>query len=145
MRVFISYARKDKSLVEPLVTKLGKYHNIWVDWEDIPGGTYWQREIQRGVFTSDKVIFFASHFSVESNWCLVELDLARKLQKPIIPVIVDEGVNLPRDLAQLQWVYLDRDCVPALLAALPKSDQWKWKALALAGWFLLILCIASRL
>lgn len=132
--LFISYAREDASKVCPIIQDLERYFDCWVDWDDIRPGRYWQREITSGIRGCRYFLFFVSSFSLESEWCLKELRLALWWNKPIMPIVFDPALTLPRVLTSRQWVIFSDDHeenLRTILAGLARPER-PWKAIALA-------------
>ena len=106
MNIFISYAHKDSEIVLPVVAELDKHYNCWID-KDIVAGSNWRTEITKAISKSKVVLYFASSNSINSTECNKELELAFKLNKKVIPIIVEDNINLSKELTELQWIYLD--------------------------------------
>jgi len=130
--VFISYARKDQSLVNILINELKTQHReSWVDWKDIPKSVDWQREIWEGIEKADSFIFIASHDSIKSTICLAELNYALNLNKRIIPIIVKgiEIEQLPNEIRIINSFRINEDTslesiVPELIDTIDKDFEW---------------------
>ncbi|MGH2412874.1 MAG: TIR domain-containing protein, partial [Microcystaceae cyanobacterium] len=86
--VFISYSRKDKIFVQTLHDALKASHReTWVDWENIPKGTEWWREIEAGIEGANTFIFVISPDSVASSVCGDEINYAIKNGKRFLPIV----------------------------------------------------------
>ena len=86
---FISYGRADskhfaKRLNDHLV---GLGYTIWFDFEDIPLGVDYQKQIDNGIEKADNFLFLISPNSVNSEYCGLEVELALKQKKRIIPLL----------------------------------------------------------
>jgi hypothetical protein len=130
VRVFVSYARKDQTIIDALVSDLDRLgHEVWYDLE-LRGGETWWNEILRQVRVCDVLIFAASQRSSRSQACRSEAEYAATLNRPILPVQIDADVStrlLPPCISERQFVqYLRRDADAniALVGALSaiKSD-----------------------
>jgi hypothetical protein len=105
--VFISYARRDGDLVRRLheeLTKRGK--DVWVDWEDIPPASEFERDLDEGVGKSDAFVFVISPDSVQSEYCHKELAYADERNKRIVPLMhrdVDRE-RIPGSLRVRNWI-----------------------------------------
>lgn len=105
---FISYARRDsREFVERLgdaLEAIGK--DVWVDLEDIPPASQWERDLRDGVAASGSFVFVISPRSVSSEHCRRELDCARDGNKRIIPVVHREvaDAEAPAAVASLNWI-----------------------------------------
>ena len=79
---FISYGRADrkqfaKDLNDRLV-ELGK--TIWFDFEDIPFGVDYQKQIDDGIEKADNFLFLISPHSINSPYCGLEIELALRIR-----------------------------------------------------------------
>lgn len=134
MKIFLSYSRTDKITARQLVDALAPYHDVWCDWEDLEPGEEWRGAIAKGIRHCHVFLFLASEHSCDSEYCKWEIHIAQKWRKVIIPVIMAEGLPMHRDLARLQWVFLEdfeRAIRQLLNAVRPKpSPHWVYVALA---------------
>ena len=90
---FISYGRADsKEFALKLQTSLNKHgFKVWFDFNDIPLGVDFQNQIDDGIEKADNFLFVISPHSINSPYCLKEIELAIKCNKRIIPLLhVDE-------------------------------------------------------
>lgn len=90
VEIFLSYARKDKTLKEELVKHLGKKDEksiLWQDMEILPGEK-WATSIQEKIDASDIVIVLISVDFLYSKFCEEELQRAKEKGKLIIPIII---------------------------------------------------------
>lgn len=86
--IFISYSRKDKVFVQRLFDRLKVIKlDTWVDWQGIPYGSEFWKEICQGIDSANAFVFVVSPDSLISQSCNMELEYARKNHKRIIPVI----------------------------------------------------------
>ena len=84
-KIFISYSRQNTSFVDKLIEELEKRGlNVWVDRENIRGGTAWRAEISNAIRRSDTFIIVLSEQSALSDNVTKELALADKHKKTII-------------------------------------------------------------
>lgn len=103
--VFVSYARADKDLVKPFHTMLLKEGiSTWIDLQDIQAGHY-EKKIEEGIIGADSLLFLLSPNSVQSEWCLRELQIAITQNKRIVPILIAPvaAENMPKSLQQLQY------------------------------------------
>ena len=129
-KVFVSYARASSQITNALVTDVEALgHRAWFD-QELTGGQAWWDQILVEIRNADVLIFILDPASIESVACKRESDYAAALGKPILPVLVAEGVStnlLPRHLSELQFVDFrkaDRQSLTGLarsLGALPPS------------------------
>jgi len=104
--IFISYSRVDRPFVQDLVKRLRRIYigdTIWFD-ESLHGGQFWWTEILSQIKASDIFIYLLSRDSVESEYCLAELEEANRLQKQILPVVIRSRTPIPNELRDIQFV-----------------------------------------
>jgi len=115
--IFLSYATPDRERVIEVYNFLinNGYPDVWIDSEKILPGQNWDFEIKRNLQKADIVIAFFSHNSVgrrgyvQREMKLMLKNLEEKLMDDIyiIPIKIDEDVEAPELLSDLQWVYID--------------------------------------
>jgi WD40 repeat protein len=93
--VFISYGRVDskqfaKHLKDCLVAS---GYTVWFDFDDIPVGVDYQKQIDDGIEKADNFVFIIAPHSVNSAYCRLEIELALKHKKRIIPLLHVEQIN----------------------------------------------------
>ena len=135
--LFISHSSRDNTTTDRLARRLEAegFAALFIDFDPdrgLPAGRSWERELYSQLRKTDAVVFLASRSSVASQWCFAEVGLARSLGKPVFPVRLERGVELPL-LADVQWVDLtDGDgAVGRLLAGLREagldpSESFAW-------------------
>ncbi|MBL8132584.1 MAG: toll/interleukin-1 receptor domain-containing protein [Anaerolineae bacterium] len=102
VKLFISYAHKDRQRVEDVVAVLRKGgHAPWFD-ERLVAGQDWKTKLRQEILASDALVFMASPRSATSEWCLWELSIAAESGKPIVPVLLEQ-TDLPPALAALHY------------------------------------------
>lgn len=105
MKLFISYSRKNTKFAEKLVEKLTSAdHDPWFDQTDIPGGTAWASEIEKGIINAEGFILIISPDALNSKYVQQEIALAEKWQKPIFPLMFYRPAKLPGWLQAVQHV-----------------------------------------
>ncbi len=109
--VFIAYSRVDSDFVRRLNNALqiqGK--TTWFDQESIASGSDFQQEIFRGIETSNNFLFIISPNSIESPYCVEEVEYALKLNKRVVTVLYRpvQSSALPPCLAGIQWLDFNR-------------------------------------
>jgi len=92
---FISYGRADsKIFATQLYTRLlEKGLKVWFDQNDIPLGVDYQKQIDDGLEKSDNFIFIIAPHSVNSPYCGLEIELALRRNKRIIPLLHVEQIS----------------------------------------------------
>jgi hypothetical protein len=116
--VFISYARKDITVVDRLVKQLRKAKiPVWMDRSDLEVARQWPQQITDAIQSCKCFLLVISNNSVASPNVLRELNLAHEANLIIIPVMIERTV-LPSSwklqLAGIQYLEVD----PARLSSL---------------------------
>jgi hypothetical protein len=105
--IFLSYSRDTAAVVDTLAADIKELgHSVWLDRE-LSGGQTWWNQILEGVRASDVFVFALTQQSLNSVACMREYGYASALGKPILPVLLSDGVAvnlLPPALAQIQVV-----------------------------------------
>ncbi len=105
--VFISYSRKDSDFVRKLNDVLQiQNKKTWFDQESIASGEDFQREIFKGIESSNNFLFIISPSSIESPYCASEVEYAKKLNKRIVTILYQkvDPTKLHPVLASVQWI-----------------------------------------
>lgn len=90
-RIFVSYRRSDGAIADALVAALEHQgFGVWLDREDIGGGSRWRDEIARAIEGCDAMVFLMSATALESDEVYKELAMARRLARPIIPLQIGD-------------------------------------------------------
>lgn len=93
-RVFVSYSRTNLDVVSQLVEDLQAVGmTTWYD-QTLTGGQRWWDNILANIRDCEVFIFALSPQSWESEACRSELAYVCQLGKPILPVLVADGINL---------------------------------------------------
>jgi hypothetical protein len=106
-KIFISYARQSKALVKTLaddIESLG--HTVWFD-QELSGGRAWWDQILNEIRCCDRFVFILAPGALDSTACQREHEYAADLGRPILPVLVADGVSmniLPPALSAIQYV-----------------------------------------
>ncbi len=106
--VFISYSRQDRKFVERLSRELQLAGvETWIDTQNIPAGSNWQKEIEIGLLQADVLLYVASSQASSSYWIEMELQAFLKgSDRRIIPLVIDDAgpTSMPLSLQMFQWV-----------------------------------------
>jgi formylglycine-generating enzyme required for sulfatase activity len=123
-KIFVSYSRSDKTKVKKLIPLLREVYgleNVWWD-ENFYGGQVWWEEIRQQIAACDVFVYLMSPRSLGSPYCQAELEEAKRLRKPILPVKLRRETQVPDVLARLHFVNLsgqiNRAAIPPLLRAI---------------------------
>ncbi len=103
MRIFVSYARVDKPYCIRIIETLHA-HDVWYD-QRLYAGQDWWKEILRRLDWCELFIYLLSPDSVASLYCRRELEIARRLNRDVIPVLLDRDTVLPAEMKD--WQYVD--------------------------------------
>jgi hypothetical protein len=92
---FISYGRADSlAFAIKLHQRLLEHGlEIWFDKNDIPYGVDYQNQIDDGIEKADNFLFIIAPHSVNSPYCLKEIELAIRRNKRIIPLLHVEQIS----------------------------------------------------
>jgi hypothetical protein len=106
-QIFVSYSRDDHLAADRLAKDLRDLgHAVWLD-QDLSGGQAWWEQILAQIRGADVFVFVLSAASLASTACQREYGYAAELRRPILPVLVGEGLSLnrlPPALSQVQLV-----------------------------------------
>jgi TIR domain len=108
-QVFVSYADEDRSTMEKIRNSLRRESwTVWTNKTDIQTGEAWDAAIRRGIEQADNMVYLLSPDSIDSYEARTELEIARSLNKRIIPVLVREisTGQIPEGLRDLQYIDL---------------------------------------
>ncbi len=103
MKIFVSYARVDKPYCIRIIETLHA-HEVWYD-QRLYAGQDWWKEILRRLEWCEVFVYLLSPDSVASLYCRRELELALRLKRDIIPVLINSETVLPETMKD--WQYVD--------------------------------------
>ncbi len=103
MKIFVSYARVDKPYCIRIIETLHA-HEVWYD-QRLYAGQDWWKEILRRLDWCEVFIYLLSPDSVASLYCRRELEIARRLKRHVIPVLLNKDTVLPDKMRD--WQYVD--------------------------------------
>lgn len=116
--IFISYTKADQDRVVEISDQLVSHSiNVWMDFRRLKPGQHWDFEIRKALDRAAIIVIFISKNSVTKNgYVQREIRLAlEKLEEKIIediyliPVLLDDDVNLPTQLKKLQFIRSSED------------------------------------
>ncbi|MGK7880471.1 MAG: TIR domain-containing protein [Crocosphaera sp.] len=92
---FISYGRADsKAFATKLYQQLtAQGFKVWFDQNDIPLAVDFQEQINDGIEKANNFLFIIAPHSVNSEYCLKEINLAVEYNKRIIPLLHVEEIT----------------------------------------------------
>ena len=95
-KIFISYNRNDEDILKPLITKLEEAKfEILIDRESIRSGDNIPMLLMDMIKNADCVLCLGTRSSLESKWCKQEVEYAREMAIPYIPILTDSSLSLP--------------------------------------------------
>jgi hypothetical protein len=131
--IFLSYRRTDREFAAQLVRELEKRGlTVWYD-ADIDGAQDWRPEIGAAVEAGKMLVILFSESSNEGRSLKKELALADSLQKPVVPILIDDckpkGPYL-LELADRNWIeaWPEPHSHIAELVTLLSALAGKWQA-----------------
>ncbi len=119
MKIFVSYARVDKPYCIRIIETLHA-HDVWYD-QRLYAGQDWWKEILRRLDWCEVFIYLLSPDSVASLYCRRELEIARRLKRQIIPVLINKDTVLPDKMRDWQYVDLSEKLTVENVAQLLNS------------------------
>lgn len=107
LRVFISYSRKDKALVCPILELLrGLNLNVFRDEDSIAPGMLWEEHLVDELESATHVLVFWCRHAARSEWVQKEVELVSSdPHKLLIPVLIDD-TPLPPALQAREYIDL---------------------------------------
>jgi formylglycine-generating enzyme required for sulfatase activity len=106
--VFISYTSEDEAAwswstrIRDHLQSLGQA--CWRDDESILAGGSIDRRVRNGLQDASALVLIISRSVLKSDWVMGELDMARSLGLPVIPAVVEPGVDVPIRLVDTKRV-----------------------------------------
>ncbi|MGQ9908428.1 MAG: tetratricopeptide repeat protein [Candidatus Flexifilum sp.] len=103
--IFISHSSHDKPIVADWIvsTLTQALFQVWWD-RMLIGGKPWKAQLAEAIRRCDILLFAATRESLESQWCLWELQEAYRQHKPIIPVKLRRNIDPPAWLTEIQFI-----------------------------------------
>lgn len=115
--VFVSYSRKDSGSIQYAVSLLeAGGADVFRDLDDIQFGERWEDVITSRIRACERVLVFWSKSAQQSEWVGREYQLAIKLGKTLVPVLLD-STPLPADLGAFHAL--------TLANFMPKAPRWQ--------------------
>ncbi len=88
MKIFVSYARRDRQAVDLLLQDMRRArHDVWVD-EELTGGQAWWDTILASIRGSDVFVIALSPDLLKSRACRAEYEYALGCNRTVLPVMV---------------------------------------------------------
>lgn len=101
--LFVSYARHDEAIIKPLVALLRVAGPVFRDEDSLRPGDIWHEKIQAEIDRCTEFLLFWCAHSADSAEVRREYELALRLNKRVVPVLLD-GSDLRGPLRARQWI-----------------------------------------
>jgi hypothetical protein len=99
VRVFVSYASRDRQTADELRDWLvSEGHVVFLDRDERDGiviGEAWESRLYDRLLWADVVVCLVTSAYLASQWCTVEVGVARSRGRPVLPVLAEPGVRHP--------------------------------------------------
>jgi TIR domain len=114
-QVFVSYSTRDLHVVTALREHLQSVGAIVyvAEYSTAPGQSL-SEEIQGAIQRCDLFLLVWSTNARSSEWVPQEIGAAKGLKKPIMPVVLHAGLNLPAFLSDLKYLELHKNPTAAV-------------------------------
>lgn len=95
--IFVSYSHQDSANVEQIITTLRDTSgmDVWFD-QNLHGGENYFSVIANQIVENKYFVFIVSRHSIESDWCLRELEFAASERRQIIAIWLEDVPISPR-------------------------------------------------
>lgn len=98
-KVFISYSLDNSDYARELAEILQHAGiDVWFDRTELKPGDAILDELQNALESASAIIVLLSKNYVTSNWAAFERGAAHALNKEILPIIIDDSINIPSDI-----------------------------------------------
>jgi hypothetical protein len=105
--IFLSYNRQSALVAKTLADDIESIgHTVWFDHQ-LSGGQAWWDQILANVRDCSVFVFVLDPVSLESTACKREYGYAANLGKPILPILISDGVSvnlLPPALSKIEFL-----------------------------------------
>jgi WD40 repeat protein len=93
--IFISYGRADsRDFAKEVCDRLTQQgYRVWYDFNDIPPGVDYQKQIHNSIERTDNFLFIISPHATNSPHCRAEIDYAVSLNKRLVPIMHVEEID----------------------------------------------------
>lgn len=105
LNIFISYSSQDRNLVNKVCNTIeNKDVCVFVDEYSIDCGENITDQIVKAINKCDLFVLLWSKNSKKSEWVQQEIGIAKGKQKPILPVVLNQGLELPAFIKELKFL-----------------------------------------
>ncbi len=103
--IFISYSSKDKELANKISdTMTNEDVVVFVADNSINFGESIPKNIEKAIKKCDLFVVLWSKNSKRSEWVQQEIGIVKGKQKPILPVVLNKGLELPAFIKELKFL-----------------------------------------
>lgn len=103
--VYIIRSQKDKEVKDEVVLILEQNgYMVWKEDEEMIPGTDWADVIDKSIRNATVTIALLTQNSVVSTWVIEEIKFAISLQKNVYPLLIDDNVDLPLILRNMNFL-----------------------------------------
>lgn len=106
-QVFLASAEADQAFKERIRRSLMREGlTVWTNKTDVQTGADFRRAIAQGIESADNVVLLLSPATLQSDYCRQEIDYAQRLNKRMIPLLVEPlgDVEMAEPLKALQFI-----------------------------------------
>src|SRR5262245_43337355 len=87
LQIFISYKSEYRDFAREVKNRASSWgHKCWLDVDEIPEGSYFRFEIDKGLKNSDVIVGIITQEAQASREVMAELDFALRKNKPLLPL-----------------------------------------------------------
>ena len=124
IRVFVSYSHNDTEPVKTLLVPTLREADCdpWYD-RDLTPGKRWEDELEQEIARCDALLFVLTPASAQSEYCNREYNLAVRLGKPIMPVLLQDmgDTPFPAGMKDIQYVDFKEGVTPSAVLQLVRG------------------------
>ena len=106
MKVFISHAHSDETLVKKMVAILEEAGlEVWDDTREILPGDNWAEQVAQALKESEAMVVVLTPEATRSRWVRREIEYAlgeKRYSKRLIPVLIGNPADFPQE--DIPWI-----------------------------------------
>ena len=109
-KIFVSYSTKDLTQVELLKNQLvGTNIEVFIAEHSILASQELAPTISKAIMECDLFVVLWSNNAKNSDWVSQEIGRADTLNKTILPLVLDDDLNLPGFISRLKYIPVYKD------------------------------------
>ena len=107
LEVFISYSRKDREVIAPIVELIRAMKDdlVFQDYQNIKRGKRWKPQLLNAISKAAMIVVFWCEHSAKSQYVKEEYGFAIDKDKDVLPLLLDNS-ELADALSEYQWIDL---------------------------------------